>query len=185
MKGPATFNRPVSLTPEGYNRLKQQQQQLVQQKLPVGTSVAQIQQASQVGLSNIVHNVVGLAMSCCKKCISLFYGYENISMCLLYIESIATLHSSTQKCIIWACPFVKCVKSVFTSDTTCLLQILTGSHLQQVGQGLKVTMAQGAGATLVKTVTAQAGVTIPVSNVSINVSVPPKPGVGKLSLGLI
>ncbi|KAH3876875.1 hypothetical protein DPMN_000726 [Dreissena polymorpha] len=40
LKGPATFNRPVSLTPEGYNRLKQQQQQLVQQKLP-------IQQASQ------------------------------------------------------------------------------------------------------------------------------------------
>ncbi|XP_052268550.1 helicase domino-like isoform X1 [Dreissena polymorpha] len=101
LKGPATFNRPVSLTPEGYNRLKQQQQQLVQQKLPVGTSVAQIQ------------------------------------------------------------------------------QILTGSHLQQVGQGLKVTMAQGAGATLVKTVTAQAGVTIPVSNVSINVSVPTKPGAAK------
>ena len=54
-------------------------------------------------------------------------------------------------------------------------QIITGTPFQQVSQGLtKVTGAQ-AGATLVKTVSAPAGI---VSNVSINVSMPQKVGVG-------
>lgn len=55
-------------------------------------------------------------------------------------------------------------------------QIIAGTPLQQVSQGLtKVTGPQSAGATLVKTVTAPAGL---VSNVSINVSMPQKVGVG-------
>lgn len=53
-------------------------------------------------------------------------------------------------------------------------QIIAGTPLQQVSQGLtKVTGPQAAGATLVKTVTAPV-----ISNVSINVSMPQKAGVG-------
>ncbi|XP_052801568.1 helicase SRCAP-like isoform X2 [Mya arenaria] len=59
-------------------------------------------------------------------------------------------------------------------------QIIAGTQLQQVSQGHAKLTGPQTGATLVKTVTAPAGsVTIPVSNVSINVSMPPKAGVSR------
>ncbi|KAK3606446.1 hypothetical protein CHS0354_041388 [Potamilus streckersoni] len=60
-------------------------------------------------------------------------------------------------------------------------QIIAPVH--QVGQSLATVTGTQAGTTLVKTVPAQMGsVTIPVSNVSINVSVPQKQGVAKATL---